>query len=87
MIVNTLRVTAGLAAGVGLWLGGAAVSADGGATADGASGSGTRAVATAAQADGRGTGHGRGDGHHGDHDHCPVTTAWGDALCPGKPLN
>ncbi|MCX4631036.1 MULTISPECIES: hypothetical protein [unclassified Streptomyces] len=88
MIVKTLRLTAGLAVVACLW-GGAAVSGHGTDTAGGPAGSGTRVTAgsalTGAADDGRGNGHG-GGGHHGDKP-CPVTTAWGSSVCPGKPLN
>ncbi|MEV0413184.1 hypothetical protein AB0I68_20895 [Streptomyces sp. NPDC050448] len=90
MIVKTLRLTAGLAVGACLWLGGAAVCGHGADTMGGPAGSGTRVTAGSGLADGQGNGHGNGNdnghGHHGDKP-CPVTTAWGSSVCPGKPLN
>ncbi|MCX5148899.1 hypothetical protein OHB36_19320 [Streptomyces sp. NBC_00320] len=92
MIVNTVRLTAGLAVGACLWLGGAAVSGHGADALGGPADSVTRVTADSGppggtgEGNGHGNGNGNGHGHHGD-DHCPVTTAWGNAYCPGKPLN
>ncbi|WP_328762110.1 hypothetical protein [Streptomyces sp. NBC_00272] len=97
MNVKTLRLTAGLAFAACLWLGGAAVTGHGADTTDGPAGSGVRVTAGHELADradgghddshdGRGSGHGNGGGGHGDKP-CPVTTAWGSSVCPGKPLN
>jgi hypothetical protein len=75
---KTVRTTVALAVAGLAWLGGGIPSA---AHADAPVAGG---ITLPFEDNGNGNGSGNG---HGNGRNCTVTTAWGNSLCPGKPLD